>query len=126
MLTPSAPPPGQAEEDATAEELLGLASVHPEEPALAQVHQGEQVPSYEQAESSMAQSSTVSDAVAWQGLEAFMADIGLQKYTDVLKQQELTDPEALAHITDDDLKELNVTIGARRKLLAAVRRLQGS
>ena len=116
------------EEDATAEELLGLASTHPEEPVLVQ---GEQVPSYEQAQSSMAKSSTVSDAVAvteavaWQGLEAFMESIGLQKYTDILKQQELTDREALAHITDDDLKELNVTIGARRKLLAAIRRLQG-
>jgi hypothetical protein len=64
------------------------------------------------------------DAITWQGLEHFMECLGLCKYAQVLKQQEFADPEALVLLTDEDLKEMQVTIGARRKLLAAIKRLQ--
>ena len=120
--------------DTTAEELLGLEASPPQNEGQGVVvaapdHdtttvQGETSSLSEQAPSSSTQPSAMTSPTAWQGLEPFMDSIGLAKYTEVLKQQELTDPESLAHVTDDDLKELNVTIGARRKLLAAIRRLQ--
>jgi len=70
------------------------------------------------------QASAQLDAITWQGLEQFMESLGLSKYAQVLKQQEFADPEALVLLTDEDLKEMQVTIGARRKLLAAIKRVQ--
>ena len=43
-----------------------------------------------------------------QGLDHFMESLGLSKYTKVLQQQDLTDPAALQHLTDEDLKDLQV------------------
>ncbi len=41
-----------------------------------------------------------------------------------MQAQELTDPEALKLVTDEDLKEMSIgTIGARRKILAGIRKL---
>ena len=46
---------------------------------------------------------------------------------DILQAQELTDPDALKDVTDEDLKEMNIgTIGARRKILAGIRKLNES
>ena len=64
------------------------------------------------------------DAITWQGLEPFMDSLGLSKYAQVLKEQEFADREALVLLTDEDLKKMQVTIGARRKLLTAVKSLQ--
>ena len=64
------------------------------------------------------------DAITWQGLEPFMESLGLSKYAQVLKEQEFADLEALVLLTDEDLKEMQVTIGARRKLLKAIKSLQ--
>lgn len=67
------------------------------------------------------------EEVQWTGLEAFMASLGLERYTPILEKQDLRDPEALRHVTDEDLKEMEIaTIGARRKLLAGIRRLTES
>jgi hypothetical protein len=64
------------------------------------------------------------DAMTWRGLETFMESLGLSKYAQVLKEQEFADLEALVLLTDENLKEMQVTIGARRKLLTAIRSLQ--
>jgi hypothetical protein len=64
------------------------------------------------------------DAITWQGLEPFMDSLGLSKYAQVLKEQEFADREALVLLTDEDLKKMQVTIGARRKLLTAIKSLQ--
>jgi DNA-binding beta-propeller fold protein YncE len=64
------------------------------------------------------------DAIAWQGLEPFMESLGLSKYAQVLKEQEFANREALVLLTDEDLKEMQVTIGARRRLLTAIKSLQ--
>src|SRR5438128_166854 len=55
----------------------------------------------------------MSDITAW------LAQCGLEKYAAVLVANEV-DFAALRHITDDDLKELGLPIGPRRKLLAAI------
>jgi len=39
-----------------------------------------------------------------------MESLGLSKYVQVLKQQDLNDPEALALLTDDDLKDMQVDL----------------
>jgi len=60
----------------------------------------------------------------WKGLDHFLAQLGLEKYASILREQELTEPEALRYVTDEDLKEMQIsTIGARRKLLAAIAQL---
>jgi len=64
------------------------------------------------------------DAMTWRGLGTFMESLGLSKYAQVLKEQEFADLEALVLLTDENLKEMQVTIGARRKLLTAIRSLQ--
>jgi len=64
------------------------------------------------------------DDITWQGLEPFMESLGLSKYVQVLKEQEFGNREALVLLTDEDLKEMQVTIGARRKLLIAIKSLQ--
>lgn len=127
-----------ADQAATAEELLGLESPPPAldegqavvvatapDPEPATVDGGAAFNSEQTVSNTTQPVASMTDVPEWQGLEPFMESIALGKYTEVLRQQELTDPESLSHITDDDLKELNITIGARRKLLAAIRRLQG-
>jgi hypothetical protein len=123
---------GVADQAATAEELLGLESPPPAVDggqavvvATASVEGGAPSNSEQTVSSTTQPAAATTEVPEWQGLEPFMESIGLGKYTEVLRQQELTDPESLSHVTDDDLKELNITIGARRKLLAAIRRLQG-
>jgi class 3 adenylate cyclase/ABC-type transport system involved in cytochrome c biogenesis ATPase subunit len=52
----------------------------------------------------------------------WLREIGLEHYTQVLVQHEI-DFEILAALTDDDLRELGLTLGARRKLLQAAAQL---
>jgi class 3 adenylate cyclase/predicted ATPase len=47
--------------------------------------------------------------------------LGLERYEEVLAENEI-DLDALPYVTDDDLKEIGVALGARRKLLAALAR----
>ena len=44
---------------------------------------------------------------------------GLEGYYDVLAQNEI-DTDVLSHLTEDDLKEMGMQIGARRRLLSAI------
>jgi class 3 adenylate cyclase len=52
----------------------------------------------------------------------WLDDLGLGKYTKVFAENEI-DLATLPHVTEEDLKVLGLTLGARRKLLAAVERL---
>jgi class 3 adenylate cyclase/predicted ATPase len=48
----------------------------------------------------------------------WLEELGLGKFTDLFVDNDI-DIAALPHITDEDLRELGVTVGARRKILAA-------
>jgi len=53
-------------------------------------------------------------------IAAFLAALGLDKYAGVFAENEV-DLDALAHLSDDDLKELGLPLGPRRKIVAALR-----
>ncbi|MBD9509127.1 AAA family ATPase [Ensifer sp. ENS10] len=55
----------------------------------------------------------MSDIAAW------LARLGLDKYIDAFTANEV-DSDALRHLSDDDLRELGLPIGPRRKVLAAI------
>ncbi len=59
----------------------------------------------------------VSDVKRW------LEDLDLSKYVDLFAENDI-DLSALPHITEEDLKELGVTLGARRKFLDAIQALQ--
>ena len=52
----------------------------------------------------------------------WLEDLGLGKYADTFAQNEI-DFVALPYITEEDLKEIGIALGARRKLLAAAAEL---
>jgi class 3 adenylate cyclase len=56
------------------------------------------------------------------GLGRLLAALGLGRYEAVLRANDV-DVDALHHLTDDDLRELGLSLGHRRKLLAALRRM---
>ncbi len=55
----------------------------------------------------------------------WLADLGLGKYADVFAENDV-DAQALPHLTEDDLKELGVSLGHRRILMAAVAELDAA
>lgn len=55
----------------------------------------------------------MSDIAAW------LARLGLDKYIDAFTANEV-DSDALRHLSDDDLRELGLPLGPRRKVLAAI------
>lgn len=52
-------------------------------------------------------------------LEAWLKELGLKQYVDVFADNDV-DQRALPHLTDEDLKELGLSLGHRRILLAAI------
>ena len=48
---------------------------------------------------------------------------GLGRYVDAFAENEI-DLDALPHLTEDDLKEMGIALGPRRKLLAAIAALE--
>ncbi len=52
-------------------------------------------------------------------IDQWLEELGLGRYGDVFAENEIGMP-ALPHITEDDLKEMGVALGARRQLLAAI------
>src|SRR5262245_27523270 len=50
----------------------------------------------------------------------WLGTLGLEKYASAFLVNEV-DLAALAHFSDDDLKELGLPLGPRRKLLAAIK-----
>ena len=53
----------------------------------------------------------------------WLEDLGLGKYADAFAENEI-DLDALPHVTEDDLREIGIALGARRKLLAAIGELE--
>ena len=56
-------------------------------------------------------------------ISKWLEDLGLGRYTDVFAENEI-DFDALPHVTEEDLKEIGIALGARRKLLAAIAKLE--
>src|SRR5262250_296912 len=54
----------------------------------------------------------------------WLATIGLERYTPVFIANDI-DVEVLGYLTDADLEKIGVTLGHRRKLLAAIAELSG-
>ncbi len=54
---------------------------------------------------------------------AWLEGLGLGRYADAFGENEI-DLDALPYITEDDLKDIGVALGARRKLLAAIAELE--
>jgi len=55
----------------------------------------------------------------------WLEGFGLGRYAEAFADNEI-DLHALPHITEEDLKEIGVALGARRKLLAAIAELGDS
>lgn len=53
------------------------------------------------------------------GIKEWLAKLDLNKYSDLFSENDI-DLSVLPHITENDLKELGLTLGARRKILAAI------
>ena len=58
----------------------------------------------------------MSDITQW------LEELGLGDYAEAFEREKI-DLEALPHLTDDDLKNMGLPIGPRRKLLAAIANL---
>ena len=56
-------------------------------------------------------------------VETWLSELGLSKYAQAFADAEI-DPDALPHLTEDDLKELGLPIGPRRKAMEAIKRLR--
>src|SRR6476646_11089374 len=57
------------------------------------------------------------------GLEAWLSSIGLAERLDAFRAQRIT-PDQLPELTDDDLRELGLTIGERRRFRRAAAALR--
>lgn len=57
------------------------------------------------------------------GIDAWLADIGLEKYVAVFRDAEI-DLATLPELVEEDLKELNLPLGPRRKIWGAITRMQ--
>ncbi|MEE9589291.1 MAG: adenylate/guanylate cyclase domain-containing protein [Hyphomicrobiaceae bacterium] len=54
---------------------------------------------------------------------AWLTELGLEKYAEAFAANEI-DFDALPYVTEKDLREIGIALGARRKLLAAIARLE--
>ena len=52
-------------------------------------------------------------------IASWLARLGLDKYIEAFTANEV-DFDALRHLTEDDLRELGLPVGPRRKVLAAI------
>ena len=52
-------------------------------------------------------------------MHKWLESLGLGRYADVFAENEIG-LSTLPHVTEDDLKEIGVALGARRELLAAI------
>src|SRR5262245_3973907 len=60
-----------------------------------------------------------------QGIADWLKQLGLGQYTQRFAENEI-DVTVLRHLTDQDLREIGVPLGHRRKILAAIREEMGS
>ena len=56
---------------------------------------------------------------------SWLTRLGLDKYIEAFTANEV-DFDALRHLTEDDLKELGLPVGPRRKILAAIAALDAT
>lgn len=56
-------------------------------------------------------------------VESFLKDAGCEKYIPNFQKHEI-DTETLIELTDNDLVEMGIVIGPRKKILARIRKLQ--
>ena len=56
-------------------------------------------------------------------ISEWLEDLGLGRYADTFAENEI-DLDALLYVTEGDLKEIGIALGARRKLLAAIAKLE--
>src|SRR5687768_12023027 len=54
-----------------------------------------------------------------EALERWLAELGLGRYAEIFRKNDV-DLQALPHLTETDLRELGVSLGHRRILLAAI------
>jgi hypothetical protein len=59
-----------------------------------------------------------------QQIAEWLANIGLERYATVFIDNDI-DVEVLRYLTDADLEKIGVSLGHRRKLLAAIAKLGG-
>ena len=59
-----------------------------------------------------------------QGIADWLKQLGLEQYTQRFAENEI-DVTVLRHLTDQDLREIGVPLGHRRKILAAIREDMG-
>jgi hypothetical protein len=55
----------------------------------------------------------------------WLTSLGMSEYAERFAENDI-DTSVLRHLTDQDLKELGVSLGHRRKLLAAISELTGA
>src|SRR5262249_15721468 len=60
-----------------------------------------------------------------QQIADWLKELGISEYTQRFVENDI-DVSVLPHLTDEDLKELGVSLGHRRKMLAAIAELAGS
>jgi hypothetical protein len=60
-----------------------------------------------------------------QKLADWLKKLGMSEYVQCFAEDDI-DISALRHLTDQDLKELGVSLGHRRKMLAAIAELVGT
>ena len=58
-------------------------------------------------------------------ISEWLEHLGLGKYANAFAENEI-DFDALPHVTEEDLKEIGIALGARRKLLAAIVKLEST
>ena len=57
-------------------------------------------------------------------LKSFLSELGLDDYLDAFLEGEIKDIETIGELSEDDLKELGLKLGARKKLLKALNALK--
>lgn len=65
----------------------------------------------------------VTEPVTWKGVADWLDSIDLGKYKDAFLANEVNELDTLLEMSDADLKELDVALGARRKMLFSMRTL---
>ena len=81
---------------------------------------GAQRPPYLCLRGTSAQGQRVMSTIA-----EWLISLGMSKYAERFAKNDI-DTSVLRHLTDQDLKELGVSLGHRRKLLAAISELTGA
>jgi hypothetical protein len=61
--------------------------------------------------------------VTWSGVEPWLTSLDLSKYLESFTVNEVLDLDTLLELSEEDLKEMEITVGARRKMLASMRTL---